>query len=63
MHKYTYDGPVLEFGRCICDRWEAETMAVSEAKAKSNLTYQFKRQYGKVPAAKISLAGKITLVN
>lgn len=63
MSKYTYDGPVLEFGRCICNRWITETIAVSEAKAKNNFTYQFKKQYGKSATSKISLPGKIKLVN
>ena len=62
MDKYAYDGPVLEFGRCICNKWITETIAVSEAKARSNLTYQFKKKYGKSATSKISLPGKITLI-
>ena len=62
MNKYAYDGPVLEFGRCICDKWITETIAVSEAKAKSNLAYQFKKKYGKAATSKISLPGKITII-
>jgi hypothetical protein len=59
MMLYTYDGPVLEFDRVIDSRWHAQTYATSESKARSNLTYQFKKTNGKVPQAKITLPGKI----
>ena len=61
MHRYSYDGPVEEFGRCICQRWRSSTYAVSEHKARCNLTYQFKKEHNKVPSAKIVLSGKIAL--
>lgn len=61
MHRYTYDGPVTEFGKCIDNHWKAATYAVSTSKAKSNLTYQFKMQYGKSRNTKIDLPGKIIL--
>lgn len=61
MNLYSYDGPVLEFGRVIANRWEAQTRASSEKKARSNLAYQFKQDYGRVPQSKITLPGKITL--
>lgn len=61
-HKYSYDGPVLEFGERINDRWTAETMAPTEAKAKSNLAYQYKKSHGKNSDAKISLPGKIIII-
>ena len=59
MHLYSYDGPVLEFDRIIANRWQSQTYAVSEAKARANLAYQFKRDYGRVPRSKITLPGKI----
>lgn len=62
-NKYLYDGPVMEFDRCIDDHWKGETMAPTEAKARTNLIYQFKKSQGKVPATKISLPGKITMVS
>lgn len=62
MYRYSYVGPVMEFDRCVADRWKAETMATSEAKARSNLTYRYKIENGKVPGAKITLPGKIILV-
>lgn len=60
--KYVYDGPVLEFDRVISERWRATTFAPSERKARSNLTYQFKKQFGKDPITKITLAGDIRLL-
>ena len=62
-HKYLYDGPVMEFDRCINNNWTGETMAPTETKARTNLTYQFKKMHGKITATKISLPGKITMVN
>lgn len=62
MNKYIYDGPVLLFGKCIMNHWTAETMAVSEKKAKSNFAYQFKTRYNKVANSKIELPGKIIMI-
>lgn len=59
MNQYTYDGPVMEFGTCIVNRWKGSTYAVSEKKARNNLTYQFKKRNNRVPGAKITLPGKI----
>lgn len=59
MTLYTYDGPVLEFDKIVANSWHAETYAVSEAKARSNMAYQFKTMYGRVPRTKITLPGKI----
>lgn len=59
MTLYSYDGPVFEFERLITDRWKAQTYAISEAKARANLTYQFKRDNSRVPQTKITLPGKI----
>lgn len=43
MAVYRYDGPVMEFDKCISNRWQGETTASSEKKARSNLAYQFKK--------------------
>lgn len=59
MTLYSYDGPVLEFDRIVANHWKAQTYAVSEAKARVNLAYQFKRDTGRVPRCKITLPGKI----
>ena len=42
MTLYTYRGPVLAFDKVIANNWEGQTYATSEAKARSNLVYQFK---------------------
>lgn len=62
MMQYSYDGPVMEFGRCVANRWQATTRAVSERKARSNLVYQFKKDNGRTANAKITLPGKIMSV-
>lgn len=61
MALYSYDGPVLEFDKIVANHWKAETYAVSEAKARSNLAFQFKRDTGRVPRSKITLPGKIVV--
>lgn len=61
-HKYSYDGPVLEFDTCVADHWKGETMAPSEKKARSNLTYQYKKQNNKIVGIKVTLPGKIKMV-
>lgn len=60
-HKYTYDGPVMEFDRCVTDHWKGETMAISEKKAKSNLIYQYKKKNNRVVGTKITLPGVIKM--
>ena len=62
MNKYRYEGPVTEFGLCICNRWIGETAASSEAKARSNLAYQFKKQTNRAGYAKIGLPGDLYLI-
>lgn len=62
MNRYTYDGPVMAFETCVSSRWKASTCAVSENKAKSNLAYQFKKNNNRVPSIRITLPGKLVLV-
>ena len=59
MDQYFYNGPVLEFEKVIADQWSSKTYAPSEKKARSNLTYQFKKQFNKAASTKITLPGKI----
>lgn len=59
MNTYYYYGPVMEFNRYIADKWEGSTRAVSEKKARANLTYQYKVSNGKAPRSKITLPGKL----
>lgn len=61
MALYSYNGPVLEFDRIVANHWQAQTYAVSEAKARANLVFQFKRNTGRVPRTKITLPGKIVV--
>ena len=61
MTLYSYDGPVLEFNKIIANRWQGQTHAISEAKARTNLAFQFKSETGRVPRTKILLPGKITI--
>lgn len=46
MNVYYYDGPVMRFENCVQNRWKASTYAPSEAKAKSNLSYRYKKENG-----------------
>ena len=62
MKLYSYDGPVFEFERIIANHWKASTYAETEAKARTNLAYQYKKQHGKVPRSKISVPGKLTVI-
>lgn len=62
MKTYFYNGPVLEFDRIIANHWRGSTIAVSEKKARCNLAYQFKMEYGRVPRSKISIPGKLTII-
>ena len=62
MPKWLYDGPVLEFNTCIANHWKGETFAPTEAKAKNNLAYQFKKNNRRVPSSKITLPGDLTII-
>ena len=62
MKLYFYEGPVLEFDRIVANHWIAQTRAESEKKARSNLAYQFKMQYGREPRSKITVPGKLTII-
>ena len=59
MTLYSYNGPVMEFDRIVDNHWQGQTYASSEAKARANLAYQYKRETGRVPRTKITLPGKI----
>lgn len=63
MNRYVYVGPVMEFDTCISNHWQGITYAASEKKARSNLAYQFKKKNNRIPGAKITLPGKIVIVN
>jgi hypothetical protein len=63
MNQYVYKGPVMEFERCITSQWSASTFAPTEKKARSNMTYQFKKNNNRIPSSKITLPGKIQRVD
>lgn len=63
LHKYEYDGPVMDFNRLLVERWHAETTAVSAGKARSNLAYRFKRENNRGSDARVTLPGKIKMVH
>ena len=60
--KYSYDGPVMWFDTCIAGRWKGETTAPSKEKALFNLAYRFKKENNQTPNTKITLPGKLTVV-
>lgn len=63
MYHYIYDGPVMQFGVCVCNRFQAETYAKSEAAAKRNFSYQFKKLAKQSPnSAPIIFTNKIDRV-
>ena len=61
--KYMYDGPVLVFDTLVTDHWKGETMAPNARKARSNLSYQFKKQSNRMPGVKVTLPGEVKMVN
>ena len=60
---YAYDGPVMIFDQCVESRWHAETMAPSQGKALSNLKYQYTKRINRLPGCKVTLPGKLTIIN
>jgi len=61
MNKYLYDGPVMYFDNYIERHWKGSTYAVSENKAKNNLTHQYKKNNKMAFNAKITLPGKMIM--
>lgn len=61
-HKYCYCGTVKVFDRIVASKWFGETYAVSKKEARSNLEYQFKKQTGRTANSKVSLPGKVEVM-
>lgn len=59
MAIYRFSGPVTQFGVCICNHWSGATTAPTKEKARSNLTYRFKKETGKTADSSIKLEGEI----
>lgn len=55
---YQYDGGVRCFDQIVTTSYKAQTTAVSEKKAISNLVYRYKKEHGMAPSASIKLTGK-----
>ena len=62
-HRYYYNGPVKIFDRFVSTHWESETIAVSETKARSNLSYQYKKSHNLIASTKVTLPGEITVID
>ena len=62
-HKYSYDSPVITFNKNLAHHWKVETITPTETKARSNLTYQVKKQLKLMAGTRVSLPGKIKMVN
>lgn len=62
MNQYKYEGPVMNFDICAASNWQASTYAVSENKARSNFAYQYKKLNNLAANAKITLPGKISII-
>ena len=56
--KYRYCGPVRLYDDIVIDKWLAETMAVSEKKARSNLAYQARKRLH-IVSGPIKLTGQL----
>lgn len=62
MKVYSYRGPVMVFDKCVEHYWSGETTASSEKKARSNLAYQYKKEMGLIPQTKVSITGKLKII-
>lgn len=62
-HIYTYNGSVKVFDDIVSSNWKGKTIAPSEAKARSNLIFQWKREHGRVAATRVTLPGEINRIN
>lgn len=61
-YRYRYSGPVLSFDRLTTPKWEGETVAVSESKARANLAYQFKKEAKISKNARVSFPSQLLLI-
>lgn len=61
MYTYVYRGPVMLFDNCIEQSYTAETWAPTMAKARSNITYNYKKDNDYAPNAKITLPGEFII--
>ena len=52
----------MVFDKCVEYYWTGETTASSEKKARSNLAYQYKKEMGLIPQTKVSITGKLKII-
>ena len=52
----------MVFDKCVEHYWTGETTASSEKKARSNLAYQYKKEMGLIPQTKVSITGKLKVI-
>lgn len=62
MNRYIYKGPVFVYDNCVASRWEAETLAETKDKARSNIMHQAKKILRLAPHASVTLPNDILLV-
>lgn len=58
---YEFKGAVLLFDRIVTSNYTATTTAPSVRKARSNITYRYKRDFGYDKNARLSLSGTFTI--
>lgn len=63
-YKWRYTGHVMVFDKIVTKApWSAETIAVSESKAKANLAFRVKQEMGLSKNARVSLPGTLVKVS
>lgn len=55
LKKYEYSGPVFKFDKLFSNNWKGSTYASSRERAKSNLSFQFKKEHNLTTNTKITL--------
>lgn len=61
---YKFEGAVFSYGgntvdRCLERNWSGTTIAVSEAQARNNLTYQYKKEHNLPVDMKLFISGEV----
>lgn len=59
---WRYSGPIAVFGKVIEVRYSAETYAISEKKARSNIAYQYKRDRNLNVSSNVALLDKVIAI-
>ena len=59
---YRYEGTVVIFGRVVARQYKAQTLAVSAAKARSNIAWQYHKIGNVADGIPVNLPGEIVEV-